>query len=381
MANLLDALFCSKERYLTKCVDKQNRMKAFPIYNHWTYRDFVEASHFHSVVISGNDDEERAFLILKLILRDGRRKVVLHNGNQFLAPDYLRENGINVRNWDEVLSTPVDKRQLLTTLSGENMEEGVACFFSFAIEVLYQLKLPITFMSIAKIDWTGMDWQYELLEKADNDEALDLIARYDKDMAKNAVRASCYIERIVRSQNRYVISNQPLTKIEDVYIKNINGNHLVAKQCMEILADVLERGEEVLLVLDDVYIQHPLIQENVQKLRLILSASDLCKVNKELDITRRPCDYVVFRHNNAESAKVLAKELFGEYDKLMTTFGLGVGRENTSLIRQQQNSNISVHEQRDMRLKPEWIGRLDHGKAFIRTIGAEEGILDLNTIR
>ena len=193
MLKVLSTLFDSNETYLSKHVAGINRAQAFPTRNLVNSDEFIRNTINDSIIVSGGSDEN------------------IYSG--------------------------FSKTQLLSILTADNSDNDLAFFYSYAFDVCEVLNKPTTVQGMYSIDWLGIGWQQELLTSPFNrDRALDLLNRYDRNMAEKAVKGVCRLERL--SRGNMIGESSVADGFNDgkVIIKEVYGsNSAMSKQCLEII--------------------------------------------------------------------------------------------------------------------------------------------------
>lgn len=87
-----------------------------------------------------------------------------------------------------------------------------------------------------------------------------------------------------------------------------------------------EEGQNFTLVLDDVYVDAPIIRDNFRNVRLILSGADITQYADNMRLTNRVCSVVAFNHAAYGSARAISEYYFGEYDRLYSDISTGNSR-------------------------------------------------------
>lgn len=377
MINILSTLFDSNETYLSKHVAGINRTQAFPARNYVNSDEFIRNTFKDSIIVSGGSDEERSVLLLGLIRSSQDCVVIIHNGNRYITAERLGRYGINASHWSENIYSGFSKTQLLSILTADNADTDLVFFYSYALDVCEVLNKPMTVQGMYSIDWLGIGWQQELLTNTSNrDRALDLLNRFDRNMAERAVKGVCRLERLSRGNTIGDTSISEGFNNSKVIIKEVYGsNSAMSKQCLEIIQSEAERGQNFTLVLDDVYIDVPLIRDNFRNVRLILSGTDVSQYQDNMKITNRAYSIVVFNHSNYGSCKAISENWFGEYDRLYSESSSGYSK--FFLEPRTYNKSVTVRQNRDTRLKPEMIATTPFGCAFIRSRNGLEGYISV----
>ncbi|MBR6326052.1 MAG: hypothetical protein IKR61_04535 [Lachnospiraceae bacterium] len=374
MANLLTTLFASDQKFLASHLSDVNKINAFPV------RNLVPADHFirsvcrDSVLISGGTDEERSVLLMGLIQHSPDCVVLLQNGNRYLDADMLRRHGIPAGRWEDSLYNGLSKAEMLSMLAGDEKDFELAPFYTFAFDVCETLGKPVTPASLMEIDWIGISWQQDLLAvSGQRDRALDLINRYDRDMAARAAKGICKIERLTRSIRGNRTATAPDFASGKVLVREVYGSSsALCRQCLEVIRLSAEKGHTFTLILDDLYLPDaPVIRENYRNVRLILSAEDLTQLSGDLRLTNRSCDIVAFNHPAYGSAKAISEQYFGEYERLFSDSTTGYSQ--SFLEPKARNASLTVRRGRDTRLPPEQLTALPLGYACVRLKNGIEG--------
>jgi hypothetical protein len=377
MLKVLSTLFDSNETYLSKHVAGINRAQAFPTRNLVNSDEFIRNTINDSIIVSGGSDEERSVLLLGLTRSSQACVVIIHNGNRYITADRLRRYGINASLWSENIYSGFSKTQLLSILTADNSDNDLAFFYSYAFDVCEVLNKPTTVQGMYSIDWLGIGWQQELLTSPFNrDRALDLLNRYDRNMAEKAVKGVCRLERL--SRGNMIGESSVADGFNDgkVIIKEVYGsNSAMSKQCLEIIQCEAEKGQNFTLLLEDVYIDVPIIRDNFRNVRLILSGTDVSQYQDDMKITNRASSIVAFNHSNYGSCKTISENWFGEYDRLYSESSSGYSK--SFLEPRTYNKSVTVRQNRDTRLKPEMLATIPFGCAFIRTRNGLEGYISI----
>ena len=379
MASLLSTLFSSRDSYLNNHISKINSGNSFPINRKLGNDELINSMDNNSLMISGGTDEYRSALLINIVRSIGGKCIVLHNGNRFLKADKINENGIKAEEWDGDIYKGMNKNQIISLLAGEKADDDLLFFYAYAFEVCEVLGIPISIEGINSIDWLGVKWQQDLLiNTSQRNRALDLLSRFDRQMAEKAVKGMCKVERLSRG----IFSNHgkglmDILDNEKVLTKEVYGsNSYVTRQCMEAIQALAESGVHFTLILDDVYLaDSSLIKENFRNVRLILAADDITQFDSCMHITNRKCNVVILNHANFGSAKVLSETYFGEYDKLINDYTSGNSR--SFLAATTHNNSMTVRQGRELRLKPEYIVNLPVGVALVHLVNGQEGVVYL----
>ncbi len=377
MAGLLTTLFASNEAYFAKHVSSINRTQSFPVRNLVSSDDFIRNTSNDSIIVTGGSDEERSVLLLGLARSSPGCVVIIHNGNGYISAERMRKYGINATIWDDNIYSGLTKPQILSALTVDNSEDDLVFFYSYALEVCELLDKPMTIQGMYSIDWLGIGWQQELLTiTSQKDRALDLINRYDRNMAEKAVKGVCRLERLSRVNGHRGVALSEAFKNGNVIVKEVFGsNSSMSKQCLELVQAEAERGQKFTLILDDVYLEVPIIKDNFKNVRLILSGADVTQYRDNMKITNRACSMVAFNHSNYGSCKAISETYFGEYNRLYSESSKGYSK--SFLEPKTYNKTVTVRQDRDTRLKPEMIATISFGCAFIRTINGMEGYISI----
>lgn len=377
MLNVLSTLFDSNETYLSKHVAGINRTQAFPARNRLNSEEFIRDTFNDSIIVSGGSDEERSVLLLGLTRSSQGCVVIIHNGNRYITAERLRKYGINACHWSENIYSGFSKTQLLSLITIDHSDNDLAFFYSYALDVCEVLNKPMTVPGMYSIDWLGIGWQQELLSNPYNrDRALDLLNRFDRNMAEKAVKGVCRLERLSRGNSIGESSILEGFNNGKVIIKEVYGsNSAMSKQCLEIIQSEAEKGQNFTLILDDVYVDVPIIRDNFRNVRLILSGTDVSQYQDNMKITNRACSIVAFNHSNYGSCKAISENWFGEYDRLYSESSSGYSK--SFLEPRTYNKSVTVRQNRDTRLKPEMIATIPFGCAFIRSRNGLEGYISV----
>ncbi len=378
MANILTTLFASNEEYLAKRLAEKNDIMAFPAYDRIDYREFVEFTRDGSMLVSGGSDEERSTMLLGMIKNMPESVVILHNGNRYLTPERITRYGKEAVIWDENIYTGMPKLKLLSSLLEDEPDADLVFFYSYALDVCEALHKPMTVQSIYEINWFDIRWMEELKAHCDRIEtALDLIHRFDKDMARKAVEGSCRLEKLLRTPGKSGVGLSEGLMCDRAVVKEIYGSSSsMCRQCLELIQAEAEKGRRFTLILDDIYVDVPIIRDNFRNVRLILSGQDITKYDEDMRITNRNCNIVVFNHPSHMSSKKISEAFFGEYDRLYCDRNSGYS--SSFFESKTYNRSINIRQGRDARLKPEYISTISEGCAFIRLINGVEGYISFS---
>ena len=382
--NVLSALFESKGTYLMRQVSAKNAAMCFPTQHQISKEAFVAACGDESVIISGGGEDERAELIYALIRYGGRDSPVfiLSTGNAWLTEHALCGRGFDAYRLRPVAGKGMSSRQQMAVLTSLDPELTLGAFWQFAFEVCRAMVLPATVETVATIDWQEMDWQMQLLQTAPPEVAGDLLERFDKDMAKCAVKASVILEKLLRSPEvESGVGLYDALRTCSVYCASLPGNSsAVTQQLLEAFQDAMERGNRFTLILDNVYLkEHSLIRDSNVNVRMILSCNDVCASTSELGgLTQRRCGVAFFRHDLGGSAEKLSAHFFGMYERQYAESSITSHRNQLSLFSSGMSSATNIRIGRDYRLNPEWLCTLPQGVAFVRAPSGNEGVMCSN---
>ncbi len=377
---LLSTMFSSREHYLSNHINKLNRGNAFPVNNSISFNDIKYSLSNESWLISGGTDEERSMCIMAALkCINGTSAFFLNNGNRYLAVENLKRSGINAVMWDDNIYKSMPKAQMLSMLigDGEKNDLDLAFFYAYAFEVCEVLGIPLSLQGMASIDWLSAKWQQDLLLKGNERErVMDLLMRFDKEMAERAIRAVCRLERLTRVYRGQGSSVDEAIMNRTILVKESYGNQTsINRKCLEVIDAEAQKGREFTLILDNVYHSDiSVIKENYRNARIIIAGSDLNSLVQNLYLTERPCNIIAFRHNNYASARAVSETFFGEYDKLLNDINSGYSK---AMLQTTNNRSLTIRQGRELRLKPEVVANLQLGSAFIRTLDGLEGRLDL----
>lgn len=378
MSGLLSTMFASRESYLSQYINKRNFDKEFPVSRLCNPRDVMYSIGCNPVIVSGGSSEERsAFIMETLKLKDGC-KILIHNGNRYLEHRNVAKYCQNVYAWDEDIYAGMNKYQMISMLSEKGAVNELVPFYAFACEVCEVLGIPTTIHGLASIDWLGVGWQRQLaMNQSDRERAMDLLSRYDCNMAAKSVEAMCKLEQMTRTPGSRGIGIAEAILGGKTLVKQVYGSDCaITKQCLNIALAEAEKGRNFSLVLDDIYIpNNPLIKDNFRNVSLMLSANDIYELSPELCLTNRPYDVVLFRHANYASAKAISERYMGEFDKLISESS--VSNSRPTLGTNTYTNSLSVRRGSELRLKPEKLMNLGQGEALIRLCNGTEGKIRL----
>ena len=377
MASLLSTLFADRNDYLANHILEINKDHSFPMKHKISYSELISGLRNDSVLVTGGTNEERSLFLLGVIKSLRGKVVLLHNGNSFLKAGYIRRCGVAAEEWDDNIYKDMDASQIISLLSGEKEDDELLSFYAYAFEVCKVLGFPVSIEGIKKIDWLNDEWQHELLKKPfQRDRALDLLRRFDEQMAERAVKAMGRTERLSRTRDiNHGVGIRGVLESDILLTKEVHGStSLVAKQCFEAIRALAESGVQFTLVLDDVFLpDEALIKDNLRNVRLILAADDITQLTSDMRITNRKCGIVAFNHSTYDSSEIISKKYFGEYGKLESDLCLG---ENKAYLNSTTYTKaLTVRRGRDLRLKPEYITKLPVGTAVVHLVGGQEGIV------
>lgn len=376
MASLLSTLFSSRDHYLADYIASINKDNTFPINYNVRYDELMDGIGGKSVLVTGGTDEERSAFLLGIVKGSRERTIILHNGNVYLNAERIRNYGVRSENWDHNIYKGMSKAQILSLLAGDDKDSELLFFYAYAFEVCEVLGLPVSIESISCIDWLGISWQQELLSVVtQRDRAVDLLSRFDKNMAEKAVKGMCRIERLTRGNSGLGKGIGTILSEEAVLVKEVYGsNSQATRQCFETIQALAESGLEFTLILDDVFLPDiPLIKDNYRNVRLIVSADDITQYSHHLQITNRSCSVIAFRHMNHRSAELISETYFGRYEKLINE--MSRGQSKALLSSTTYNTSMTIRRGRELRLKPEQIVNLPFGCALVHLINGLEGRL------
>lgn len=375
MFSLISTIFSDRDSYLEGHISKINTGNSFPKERRIGHAQLLSGVEYNSVLITGGTDEERTGCLLGILRSSRERTVILHNGNPYLTPERIRRCGIYAQEWDHDIYKNMNKKQILSLLEADDQNKDLISFFAYALEVCEVLGRTASIKSINDIDWLGIEWQQDLLNVVNQRErALDLLGRFDKNMAEKAIKGMCKIEKLSRGNNNVGTGLETLLSSGTILVKCVYGsNSQTTKQCFEALQAVAESGINFTLILDDIFAEEiPLIKDNYRNVRLVLSADDIAQYNQSLHITNRNCSIIVFRHPNYGSARIISETYFGEYDKFISE--KNSGQSKTFFAQTTYNTSTTIRKGRELRLRPDYIVDLPRGCAFVHLLNGEEGV-------
>ena len=375
----LTTLFTNNETYLSKHIEDINKSNAFPM-RLIEMNCFISSTNNSSLLISGGNNEERSALLFAICkcVSAYENVVIIHNGNPLCNTERLNSYGMRSVDWDSNIYKGMAQDKILSLLMSDNEGMELSFFFAFALDVCSAMGKPRNFLEIRKINWLDTTWQYELLGTCDSDKASDLINRYDRTMAEKAVKSIHKLEKLTRTSGRTGSGIYEAFANNCIAVKEVYGSESeTAKQCLEILLELAEKGERFTIILDNVYLDHSVITDNFRNVRLIISGDDIVKYKDDLKLTRHPCGVVIFNHSEISSCKAIARTFFGDYNHM--TVEPTVGFSKTS-FQKTTSSSVTVRRDRDLRLEWIKINNLSPGYALVR-INDLEGIINIGEKR
>lgn len=378
MAGILSTMFASRESYLAQHINKQNINKEFPISRLCNSREVMYSIGCNPVIVSGGNQEERSAFIMEILKLKNGCKILIHNGNRYLELSNVVKYCSNAYEWDENIYTDMNKYQMISMLSENGVANELVSFYAFACEVCEVLGIPINIFGLASIDWLGVEWQKKLaVNQRDRERAMDLLSRYDSNMAAKSVQAMCKLEQMMRTPGGRGIGITEAVMGGKTLVKQVYGSDCsTTKQCLEIALAEAQKGSRFSLILDDIYISdNSLIKDNFRNVSLVLSSNDIYELSPELRITNRPYDIVLFRHANYGSAKAISERYMGEFDKLFSESG--VSNSKPTLGVNTYTNSLSVRHGTELRLRPEKLMNLGQGEAYVRLCNGTEGKIRL----
>lgn len=373
--SLLSA-FSSREQCLREQIQISNRIRAFPHTYHADPSVFFRALEGQSLLISGGRPQDRAAVLLGAARTapPGTPTVLIHNGNPALMPSaFTDQPGLQARVWTYDPLPGLSRGQQLALLTAGSQEE-LAIFWAFALDVCQALGLPERLASLASIQWTAIQWQQQVIRACPMDQAADLIARYDRDMAKLAAQADLHLARM---QPGGAFLDLPQCSLEEglalgrlLIIPMLGGpGSPMLAQCLEVLTAAMGRGVAFQLLLDNVPLptRHPLVYSPAAQVQLVLAADDLCALAGDpADLTTRSCGAVLFRHAAPASAARLSLHFFGDYDRLVLEQNVGFSRSAARPLDRSAQQGLTTREVKDLRLPTHLIQTLPLGTACVR---------------
>ena len=377
---LLSALFSSKESYLGKIVKEHNEQIAFPE-KEVALHTFVEKAKNDHMLISGGTDCDRARVIIPVVkeaLSENYTVVVVHSGNAMLNTSTFRTQGVYSVDWNEALTDGLSLAEFLTMMSGDEHNELVP-FWVWAYQVMEALGKTTDIYTLAEINWFEMGWQQDLLAQGDLECAMDLLARYDREMSKYAAKAMVICNQLCRSGKRNKSGwrlGSAMGKPVVICAELRGGQSSLAKKYLDAIHAEIDSGNRIMVILDNTYPEnHALLKCESQNVRIVISSADICSYGVQLNsIIRTSKSAIIFRHTFAESAETLSNQLFGQYDRVQIDYSLGKNTERNGSFTQ-CNSGISTHIRRTYRLDPLRIMQAPDGVGFIRSSGIEGCVL------
>lgn len=376
----LSALFSSREYYLNRTIQENNRLSTFPLRAACGPAEYMQRLGDSSLLLSGGTGEERAaFLIAALAHAPGKaRRVILHNGNHALTPEALTRQHLPATAWNGDLLAGMAPTQQLAILTEQGRDRELAPFWALALEICRALHEPTTLEALAELDWLGGGWQYRLLQEAERDTALDLLRRYDAGMAANAARAAARLEVLRRSTDPGSPLGLPAESgtIWSAAIRG--GSEAMARHRLDLLLDHVERGEPLVLAVDGLSLRHPLLEQPMPGVRLLHSAPDLSALPGGPEALHpQGCGVILLRHTAYGSAERLSAHLFGTYERLVTEPSTGFQQRSAGLLPDVRNIGMGVRRQREPRLAPRVLTMLPAGTACAALPDGWEGVLQL----
>ena len=386
MGEIMRAVFSTRESFYGYQVARTNAKRSV-ISSGGTvpFEEAIRGTGAISGVVSGYDDRDRAAAILHFIdihRQDGNPILVLHNGNCYLTAEYLNRYGYGIRKLSFDPLEGLGKYEKLAILCPDESSENDAFFWLFAMETCEALGMESTLTNLASIDWAGIAWQRDLLQRADRDVATDLIRRYNESMARDVSKCMPRLERIVRGMGTDMgIGGIALSKVfsgQGIYERTLpGGSSELSKRVFEKLNDEYERRSRFILILDNIYLPNQsVIKDGGSQVTLLMAGNDVGRYeNNPWELTRKNVFVCLFRHDNYDSVERLAKYYFGSYRRVVGERGFSSGG---SFLSRETTFSTSYREQEADRLPAEALLRLQEGRGFIHVPDGYEGMIHLS---
>jgi hypothetical protein len=378
----ISSLFLSRDQYLARQVRQRNQRCAFPEEVVSPLSAFLDQWHLEcDLLVSGGEAWERAS-VLTQILRQAPRgltKVVLSSGNPYLQVQSLRAAGLNACAWSwDADASVTSYGQLLSLLT--QTQPDLAVFWVFALDACQAMGLPPSLESLRSVDWLTTRWMGAVLQRNDQETAVDLMRRYDPAMAARAASAAVVLERLGRSGQDGPA--RPLSHaFQDpgvILVAAVPGRRsALAAHYLALLTDAMERRQTFLLLTDDLYLEHHPLLAAAANVRLVLAAQDLCALAKPESLTDRRCGVVLFQHSAAQSCAALSRHFLGEYDRLVPERSLSRTRSTALFSPAQHTASLTIREHKELRLDPNKLLTLSPGWGYASLPGGREGKLYL----
>lgn len=374
----LSALFSSREGYLKRTVQSRNTLRAFPISAARSPEGYFRSLGDAPLLLSGGTEAERAFLLAAALRQATGRalRVVLHSGNPSLTPERLARSGLPAAPWSGDPLAGMAPAQQLAVLTENGRDAALAPFWALALEVCRALGEPPTLDALSRLDWLGGGWQLRLLQEAERDTALDLLRRYDTNMAARAAQAAVRLELLCRAGDHSAPSRLPADTGTVWSAAVRGGSESLARHQLDLLLDGVERGAQLVLAVDGLSLRHPLLDHPTPGVRLLRAAPDLTALPGGPEaLPVQGCGVILLRHTAYSSAERLSALLFGTYEQLVAESSTGYQQRGAGLLPEVRNVGMSVRRQRELRLAPRVLTLLPAGTACAALPDGWEGLL------
>ncbi|GFH42491.1 hypothetical protein Hs30E_10420 [Lactococcus hodotermopsidis] len=391
MGRIVDSLFKSKDAYLRGEIDARNKrnLPAMPkvVIDSFCSQYYTE---MHNTIISGGMIENRAiveYALIKQAQQLGLPVVILHSGNRFMKSGVGLASSIgSICYYDPIVGKDSDEIADILTDLASNLLQGKNDLFglwSLVVDVLSLQGEPVTLERLVKF---RCDRIPEVLGEMAEKNSISNAKRIDYTNRFGSVSACAHeAQRLLTKLKSYPLYTEGATphSLEDVLneggIASIDivsdTNDVLKELCFTDIDRIMKLGRNFLLIVEGVsflkresHVDNVLLR-NSGNMSLLFAANDVPAMTQESDehfqtLVSGHTNVMILKHNSAASAKKWSDYL-GQHYIQQVEQSIGTSKENLSLIKKTNTSNITVREERRDIVPTESITRLLDYQSYV----------------
>ena len=391
MGNILGSLFKSKDAYLREQIDNRNKQN-LPAMPKVVLDSFCQTfyTQMHNTVISGGTMENRAiveYAIIRQAQELGLPVIIIHSGNRFMKSGVsVKSVEHNIGYYDPLIGKEPDEiADLLTDLSS-NMLQGRNDLFglwSLIADILILQGGTITLEGLVKF---RCDKIPEILGEMAENNSINNTKRVEYTNRFGSV-GSCsheaqrlltklksfplYTEETTAHSLDDVINNAGIASIDIVS----DTNDVMKELCFIDINRIMKRGKTFLLIAEGIsllkkesHVDNVLLR-NSSGMSLLFAADDVPAMTQESEeqfqtLVSGHTNVVILKHNSAASATKWSDYL-GQHYIQQVEQSIGTSKENLSLLKRTNSSNITVRQERRDIVPSEHITQLQGHQSYV----------------
>jgi len=391
MGRIMDSLFKSKNAYLRNEIAAQNN-RSLHVMPKLPLNSFCEEyyTEMHNTIISGGTGVNRALVEYNFIQqaqRLGLPVIILHAGNSFMKSGVGTSAGTgSIGYYDPIIGKDSDEvADLLTDLSSNLLQGKNELFgmWSLVMDILFIQNERVTLDSLVKFrcdripDILGEMTESNILS---NSKRMEYINRY------GAVSSCAHeAQRLITKLKSYPLgdgyetAHSLDTVLAEGGIASIDlisdTNDVLKEICFTDIDRIMRQGRQFLLIVEslsflkrDSHVDNVLLR-NSGNMSLLFAANDVPAMTQESEehfqtLVSGHTNIMLLKHNSAVSAKKWSDYL-GQHYVQQVDQSIGTSKENVSLLKKTNSTNITIKEERRDILPSESIIRLLPHQSYV----------------